>query len=410
MDLFKTKSLGATLFSEKIISGGSFKKPFVFTVVTAGADTFQLPIYNGGTYDFHIDWGDSSSNDITAWDDAATNHSYAGAGTYEITITGIITGWRFNLAGDRTLIHNISSWGPLNLGNLGGYFYGCSNLTVTATDILDLTGTTTFYKAFRACTSLTTVPSMNSWDVSAVTNMINTFYQSSLFNQDISSWDVSKVTDMGAMFSSTSFNQDISSWDVSSVAGGTSMQDLFSNTPFNQDISSWDVSKVTNMIAMFRDNTAFNQNIGSWNVSSVTNMTQMFFATNFNQDISGWNVSSVTNMAQMFQSNPAFNQNIGGWNTSSVTNMFYMFGYATSFDQDINLWNITLVTDMTNMFISVTLSTANYDALLIGWEAQVEQPNVTFSGGNSKYSAGAAATARAALVANGWTITDGGQV
>ena len=51
---------------------------------------------------------------------------------------------------------------------------------------------------------------------------------------------------------------------------------------------------------------------------------------------------------------------------------------------------------MANMFYHVTLSTANYDALLIGWAAQAVEPNVQFSGGNSKYTAGA--TARNTLV------------
>jgi hypothetical protein len=62
------------------------------------------------------------------------------------------------------------------------------------------------------------------------------------------------------------------------------------------------------------------------------------------------------------------------------------------------------------MFTNVTLSTANYSALLIGWEAQVEKTGVTFSGGSSQYSAGAAATARGVLVnTSTWDITDGGE-
>ena len=64
---------------------------------------------------------------------------------------------------------------------------------------------------------------------------------------------------------------------------------------------------------------------------------------------------------------------------------------------------------MSNMFLNVTLSTANYNAILIGWEAQTEQADVEFHGGSSQYSAGDAATARAALVTSGWDIADGGQ-
>ena len=65
---------------------------------------------------------------------------------------------------------------------------------------------------------------------------------------------------------------------------------------------------------------------------------------------------------------------------------------------------------MSGMFLNATLSTSNYDALLIGWSALTLQNGVTFHGGNSKFSTGAAATARQNLIDNfSWTITDGGQ-
>jgi len=47
-----------------------------------------------------------------------------------------------------------------------------------------------------------------------------------------------------------------------------------------------------------------------------------------------------------------------------------MFKQATSFDKNLGGWDVTNVTDMTEMFSGVTLSTANYDSLLIGWAAQ----------------------------------------
>ncbi|MCK4826101.1 BspA family leucine-rich repeat surface protein, partial [bacterium] len=87
----------------------------------------------------------------------------------------------------------------------------------------------------------------------------------------------------------------------------------------------------------------------------------------------------------------------------------YMLEEATSFDQDLSGWDITNMANLFSMFYKATLSTANYDALLIGWEAQAVKDNVTFHGGYSKYSVGAAATARANLIADhNWTITDGG--
>ena len=64
------------------------------------------------------------------------------------------------------------------------------------------------------------------------------------------------------------------------------------------------------------------------------------------------------------------------------------------------------------MFDFVVLSTANYDALLIGWATISTnetplKPNVPFSGGNSKYCNGA--SARASIISTyGWTITDAG--
>ncbi len=204
---------------------------------------------------------------------------------------------------------------------------------------------------------------------------------------------------------------DVTTCNVSSI---TDMSELFkNNTTFNQDISSWNVSNVTNMYRMFRQATAFNQDISSWSVIRVTSMKAMFnSATTFNQDISSWNVSNVKDMSYMFNGATAFNN--GGvalnWSdTSSVTDMRYMFLSATAFNQNIGSWDVSSVTNMTNMFNGVTLSTANYDALLIGWDALELQDNVTFGGGNSQYSSGAATIARVNIIAtDNWTITDGG--
>jgi surface protein len=286
----------------------------------------KLPLQEGGYYNFQVDWGDGSPHDIiTAWNSVATTHSYTASGVYLINITGDIEGWQFNNGGDKLKIIQILQWGCLQLGNSGSYFYGCSNLELTATDNLDLTGTTSLLQAFRNCINLGDTGSMESWDVSKVTNMQMMFYNSSSFNQPIGNWNVSSVTNMAFMF-----------WWA---------------TTFNQPIGSWNVSNVQIMTQMFNTASAFNQPIGNWIVSKVVEMNFMFFnATSFNQSIAEWDVSSVTQMQYMFAYAYSFNQPLADWDVSKVTTMYYMFCYATSFNQYINDWDITSVTDLTRIF------------------------------------------------------------
>ena len=356
----------------------------------SGVNNLQLPLVASGSYNFTVDWGDGSSDKITVWNQAETLHNYGGGGTYTVTITGEIQGFRFANGGDRLKLSDISAWGLLDIST-DLSFFGCTNLTGTATDS----------------------PTIST------ASMQGMFFDASAFNGDVSGWDVSGVTQMNLMFARTPFNQDISAWDVSSV---TRMDGMFEFcTAFNQDIGGWDVSSVINMQNMFQGNfgvpNVFNQDISAWDVSSVTRMSSMFrFNSVFNQDISGWDVSSVTTMSSMFGGQSivvpnVFDQNIGGWDVSSVTNMSSMFQNSV-FDQNIIGWNVSSVINMQNMFLNSTLSTANYDALLVGWNAQMLQSGVTFHGGFSTYSLlSAAATARANMIAvDLWVITDGGGI
>jgi len=158
----------------------------------------QLPLLDGGTYDFDVDWGDGEIDHITSYDQTEVIHTYDEPGVYTLEIDGSIEGFAFHNEGDRTKILDIVQWGDLNVGNSGGYFYGCENLDVSAVDVLDLTGTTNLKDMFAEAYLFN--GDISGWDVSEVTDMSRLFYYAFLFNQDISSWDVSSVTDMSEMF------------------------------------------------------------------------------------------------------------------------------------------------------------------------------------------------------------------
>ena len=169
-----------------------------------------------------------------------------------------------------------------------------------------------------------------------------------------------------------------------------------------------DLSKVTDMTGMFADARAFNQDLSRWDVSKVTDMNNMFAnAYAFNQDLSRWDVSKVTDMSSMFFNADVFNQDLSRWDVSKVTDMSSMFFNADVFNQDLSRWDVSKVTDMSNMFNHATLSTANYDALLIGWSALSLQRDVIFNGGNSKYCAESARNRL--LDTYNWSISDSGE-
>ena len=139
----------------------------------------------------------------------------------------------------------------------------------------------------------------------------------------------------------------------------------------------------------------------------------MYFMFNsallFNGNISSWNVANVESMEGMFGYTQVFNRDLNEWNVSNVKSMRNMFHNATSFDVNLSNWDISNVKDMADMFYGVTLSTANYDAILNGWSGLTLQNDVDFHGGNSKYSSVSEA-ARTKIISDfNWTITDGGK-
>jgi surface protein len=408
----------------------------------------KLPLYNGGDYNFVVDWGDTTTNTITTWNQIEVTHTYPSAGTYIVKISGNLNGWRFNNGGDKLKILNVLNWGILQPGNLGNQFLGCSNMTCAATDPL-LTGTTNMLGMFRSCTlfngnignwnmsgvtstsymlfacssfnqninnwNMSTVTdtsamfrgcsifnqNLNSWNVSNVTNMFNMFQLCSAFNGNISAWNVSNVQNMQGMFSSCSiFNQNLSAWDVKSV---TTMYGMFNGCIlFNSNLSAWNVGMVQNFNGMFNGCVLFNQDLSLWNVSSALYTGQMFAGCSiFTSDLSAWNVSNVTDMNNMFQDCHVFNSNLSGWTTSAVTDMNYMFQNCYVFNSDLSTWDVSLTTIMSHMFENCYMFNSDLSAWNI---VSVTTGQTIHSSFYMMFDGSSLSTTNYSALLNGWSL------
>lgn len=389
-----TKDSSLKLQSVSSITAGPPTAGFISTwntsiVGATGSTQIALPLESTGTYNFLVDWGDNLNSTITSF--SQNSHTYSAPGVYTINITGQLIGWTFNnganTGGDKAKIIEISNWGDVRLGNTGGYFYGASNLVLTATDTLDLNGTTTLLNAFRSCANLGSSGDINSWDVSNVTSMNSMFSGASTFDMALDAWNTSNVYTMSAMFQSTSFQHSIGSWNTSKVSD---MSFMFRGSPFNQSIDSWDTSNLQDVTAMFQYDSNFNQPLNSWNVSHLFLASQMFYyATSFNQPLNNWNVSRVINFLSIFDHATNFDQSVGDWNVSGVSNTAYL----------------------DSMFIATSLSPENYDDILIKWSAIPTLHSYMNFGNQDIYYTSNATTARAYLISQfSWVISDAGQV
>lgn len=423
-----TNAFGSTPSTSNTLTTPTYSAAFTSTWAVTAGETITLPYEAAGTYSGTIDWGDSSTSTNSY---ANRTHTYVGAGTYTISITGVTTGFRFANTGSKLNIRTITNWGTLRLGNNNAYFQGCSNLTLTTVvGTLDLTGTTDFFQIFGSCGSLTTVNGINSWSTGAVTSMFQMFYSCGNFNQALS-FNTAAVTNMAQMFYGCSvFNSSV----TFNTANVTNMAGMFIICPvFNQPLN-FNTASVTSFQSMFFGCNQFNSKctftttaVGCsasemfyvcpafneapifTSTANITNMNRMFSSCgSFNKPLT-FDTTSVTNMSYMFAGSTAFNSTLTFSSTANVTNMSYMFDGATAFNQNIGSWNVTNVTNFTGFMLGktpATFSTTNLDAIYNGWVTVQSSLNISF--GTAKYTAAGTAGRNYLTGTKLWTITDGG--
>ena len=242
-------------------------------------------------YDYTIDWGDGTVEQITT--NESPSHVYQTIGNYTVAINGQFPAIMMSESDElsREALVDVVQWGTGAWQSMEYAFFACYNLeNFSATEAPNLSQVNSMFYMFEGATAFN--DDIGDWDVSQVINMSGVFKGANSFNGDISGWVVSNVTSMDHMFNGAlSFNTDISNWTPSNVTVATQM--FFGAASFNQDISSWDVSNVYEMSAMFQGAVAFNQDLGAWEIFSIQNMSSMFnnsgmSTLNYSATLRGW--------------------------------------------------------------------------------------------------------------------------
>ena len=280
---------------------------------------------------------------------------------------------------------------------------------------------------------------IKNWDVSNVRNFSSMFISQRDFNQEVGLWNVGRGVDFNYMFG-IGVNITVSNYGVFTNAGSDS-------------IAKWNMSNCWSTFAMFYAQKLFDVNIGRWDMGKNEQLSYMFatpylvgsvFNNGGSPSIGNWNTSKNTFFNFMFNSATKFNQNIGNWNVEKGINFAYMLGTSTpmtppmefnnggspdiqkwrplsagdmgnvfrnnpAFNQPLGNWNVSRVNVFLNFIQNTSVSTANYNNLLIGWASRPVKPSLSVNMGSVQYNA-IAAGARSILTSapNNWTITDGG--
>jgi len=357
-----------------LIASASGSNDYIIKVKTdnngsSQSDAFTIPITRTSGDGYNVDCNNDGINEAirVTTDDYPDGYTcqYGSEGNYTIRIednNGDNRGFRrirFYIDSDTTTdvlkLLEIKQWGSAEWSSMAQAYRGAINLTVTPSDIPDLSKLTSLKQMFQGCSNADI--NTSEWDTSSITNLSGMFRDAIVANPDVSEWDTSNVTNISQMFyNASSAVPDVSNWETSSVTDMSSVFRLASNA--NPNVSEWNTSNVTQMQNMFKGALNATPDTSTWHTASVTRMDGMFQdTTSADPNTSDWNTSFVTQMQDMFRNASLANPNTSDWNTSSVTRMDGMFQGAVSATPNTSNWDTSSVVKMNNMFRDAILAT-----------------------------------------------------
>lgn len=169
-------------------------------------------------YDYTIDWGDDSEEEILTVQNPT--HEYTEDGTYTVAINGTFPALVMGITdfGSQNALVDVVQWGTQKWQSMENVFGGCGNLSsFSAVDQPDLSQTTSMAQMFQFASTFN--GDIGKWDVSSVTNMSNFLLGAASFNQSLADWNISSVTNMSGMLNNTgmtaeSLNSTLIGWNA----------------------------------------------------------------------------------------------------------------------------------------------------------------------------------------------------
>ena len=355
------------------------------------------------TLTFYYDNNRSSRNGKT-WgiDEKSSSSKPVWAGTYEHpngVVTKVVfddsfknyrpitTNHWFYYFSSLTTIEGLENLNTSAVTDMGGMFFGCSNLTSLNLSNFNTSKVTNMEGMFRDCSGLKTIINTQTWRCEKSQDMFKGCTQlKGAVKYDASKLDVTMANPTTGYF--TDPNRKLEAYVLQSEDQHT-LTFYYDNNRKLRSGETWDIDMksssskpvwagtdytsnkaVTKVVfdASFKDfrptttegwfyhlsELTTIEGLENLNTSAVTDMSAMFFRCSglMSLNLSNFNTSKVTDMRYMFSGCSGLKElNVSNFNTSTVTDMRYLFSGCSGLKElNISNFNTSKVTYMGSMF------------------------------------------------------------
>lgn len=251
------------------------KDSFIISVDVSDDGLMTIYVNTSNPQNFTIDWGDGIIDNNVSGN---ISHSYIVNDIYDIKING-----SFELKFIDNIVHytkviEMKQWGTHAFRTLEGFFGKCKRMIVTASDVPDLSVCTSTRSMFSQCYLFNN--SINSWDLSNVSDMTSMFYYAKTYNQETIINGLNCTVYSGMFKQCENLNSDVTILNNSS----TLLINMFYNAyKFN---SNFNIDFVDNMnlLGLFRFADMSTTDISNYDYSKVSYLKYIIDGTNISTD------------------------------------------------------------------------------------------------------------------------------